>query len=235
MSANFFDLMFNPESVAVVGASNALEKWGAAIFARVLISPTVKRPYPINKNSAEVQGVKAYPTVKDLPETPDMVVIAVPYPEALSVVRDCVDKGVKAGIMITAGLGEMGAEGLALQNEIVKVAQKGGLRFTGPNCNGHFNAVTDFSTLRREFRIARGEIGVISQSGGFAGHILMCGIEIGAGFSKFVSVGNEADLHFEDFLEYYGQDEETKVFTGYIEGLRNGRDFFSLAREISNK
>jgi acyl-CoA synthetase (NDP forming) len=98
---------------------------------------------------------------------------------------------------------------------------------------GHFNMANDFSTIRAPLPIARGNIGVISQSGGFAMHILMCGMEVRAGFSKFVSVGNEIDLHFEDFLEYLGKDEETKIITGYIEGLRKGKDFFQLAKEIS--
>jgi len=100
---------------------------------------------------------------------------------------------------------------------------------------GHFNTTNNFSTLRMGIPISSGGIGVISQSGGFAMHILMSGIAMGAGFSKFVSVGNEADLHFEDFLEYLAQDDETKVITGYIEGLRKGRDFIRLAAETTKK
>jgi len=232
---NYFDLIFNPESVAVVGASNALDKWGAGIFTRVLQAPTIKRAYPVNKNIGEVQGVKAYPTVKDLPEIVDFVVIAVPFPGVPQVMRDCVDKGIKTALIITAGLGEAGEEGIRIEREILDIARQGGLRFVGPNCMGHFNNANGFSTLRMMLPIERGEIGVISQSGGFAAHILMCGTEMGAGFSKFVSVGNEADLHFEDFLGYLAQDDETKVITGYIEGLRKGREFFSLAREITRK
>jgi acyl-CoA synthetase (NDP forming) len=100
---------------------------------------------------------------------------------------------------------------------------------------GHFNGINGFSTLRMSFPIEPGSIGVISQSGGFAMHILMCGMEMGVGFSKFVSVGNEADLHFEDFLGYMAKDPDTKVITGYIEGLRKGREFFKIAREITKK
>ena len=230
-----FDRMFYPETMAVVGASNALEKWGAGIFTRVLQAPTLKRIYPVNRTTPEVQGVKAYPSVKDLPEAVDFVVIAIPFPDVPQVVRDCVEKGIRAALIITAGLGEAGPEGAAIEKEILSIASQGGLRFVGPNCMGHFNTANDFSTLRMMIPIERGNIGVISQSGGFASHILMCGTEMGAGFSKFVSVGNEADLHFEDFLEYYAQDDETKVITGYIEGLRKGRDFFRLAKEISKK
>jgi acyl-CoA synthetase (NDP forming) len=100
---------------------------------------------------------------------------------------------------------------------------------------GHFHGINGFSTLRMTFQIEKGGIGVISQSGGFAMHILMAGMDMGVGFSKFVSVGNEADLHFEDFLAYMARDEDTKVITGYIEGLRKGREFLRLAKEITKK
>jgi acyl-CoA synthetase (NDP forming) len=232
---NHFEAIFNPESVAVVGASNALDKWGAGIFARVLTAPTIKRLYPVNKTTTEVQGVKTYPTIRDLPEPVDFVAIVIPYPGVPEVIKDCVALGVKVGLIITAGLGETGKEGAEMEREIVKTAREVGLRLIGPNCMGHFNMSNGFSTIRMGLPIERGNIGVISQSGGFAMHILMCGMEVGAGFSKFVSVGNEADLHFEDFLEYLGQDDDTKIITGYIEGLRKGRDFFRLAQEITKK
>lgn len=232
---NHMDYLFNPETVAVVGASNALDKWGAGIFSRVLNSPSVKRVYPVNNHAAEVQGVKTYPTVRDLPEPVDFVAIVIPYPDVPSVMRDCAARGVKAALIITAGLGETGAEGAAMEKEILQVANQAGIRLVGPNCMGHFNTSNGFSTLRMGIPIDKGEVGVISQSGGFAMHILQCGIESGAGFSKFVSVGNEVDLHFEDFLEYLAQDDDTRVITGYIEGLRKGRDFVRLASETTKK
>jgi len=228
-------LIFNPETVAVVGASNVLEKWGAGIFARVLKSPSVKRVYPVNRTSTEVQGVKTYPSVRDLPEPVDFVAIVIPYPDTPEVMQDCAALGVKAGLIITAGLGETGSEGAKMEQEILETAQKVGMRLVGPNCMGHFNTANDFSTLRMPISVPKGGVGVISQSGGFAMHILMSGIQAGAGFSKFVSVGNEADLHFEDFLEYLANDNETKVITGYIEGLRKGREFFRLASEITKR
>lgn len=229
------ELIFHPETVAVVGASNDLSKWGAGIFDRVLNAPSVKRLYPVNKNATVVQGVKAYPSIKDLPEPVDFVAIVIPYPDVPQVVRECVEKGVKTALIITAGLGETGAEGARIESEIVGLARQGGMRMVGPNCMGHFNSHIGFSTLRMSFPIDPGQIGVISQSGGFGMHILTCGIEMGVGFSKFVSVGNEADLHFEDFLEYYARDEKTKVIVGYIEGLRKGREFLRMAKEITRK
>ncbi len=229
------EVMFNPETVAVVGASNDLSKWGAGIFSRVLSSPSVKRLYPVNKHQAIVQGVKAYPSLRDLPEPVDFVAIVIPYPDVPQVIQDCVALGVKTALIITAGLGETGEEGVRLEREIVNIARRTGMRLVGPNCMGHFNGINGFSTLRMTFAIEPGSIGVISQSGGFAMNILMAGQDMGVGFSKFVSVGNEADLHFEDFLEYMAKDEDTKVITGYIEGLRKGREFFRLAKETTKR
>jgi acetyltransferase len=229
------EVIFNPETVAVVGASNNLTKWGAGIFARVLTSPSVKRIYAINKHQTMVQGLKAYPSLLDLPEPIDFVAIVIPYPDVPQIIRDCVALGVKTALIITAGLGETGEEGARLEREIVSTARQTGMRMVGPNCMGHFNGINGFSTLRVTVRIEKGNIGVISQSGGFAMHILMAGMDMGVGFSKFVSVGNEADLHFEDFLAYMAQDEDTKVITGYIEGLRKGREFLRLAKETTKK
>ena len=110
-----FELMFYPKTMAVVGASNALDKWGAGIFTRVLHAPTLKKVYPVNRTADVVQGEKAYPTVKDLPEVVDFVVIAIPFPDVPQVMRDCVEKGVKSALIITAGLGETGEEGAALE------------------------------------------------------------------------------------------------------------------------
>jgi len=232
---NHMDALFYPETVAVVGASSDLTKWGAGIFSRVLDSPSVKRLYAVNNRVSEVQGVKAYPSVRDLPEPVDFVAIVIPYPDVPRVIQDCAARGVRAALIITAGLGETGEEGARLEREIVTAAHEAGIRLVGPNCMGHFNTDNDFSTLRMGIPIEKGGIAVISQSGGFAMHILTCGVEMGVGFSKFVSVGNEADLHFEDFLEYFARDDKTRVITGYIEGLRKGKDFLRLASETTRE
>lgn len=232
---SYFDAIFDPENVAVVGASNALGKWGAGIFSRLLVAPNVKNVYPINKTSDKVQGIQAYKSIKDTPGEIDFVVIAIPYEGVPGVIDDCVDKGVRTILIITAGLGETGPQGAALERQVADKAAEAGIRLIGPNCMGHFNTANDLSTMRMGGAVKKGEVGVISQSGGFAMNILMSGIEAGIGFTKFVSVGNEADLHFEDFLEYFMEDEETKLVTGYIEGLRNGREFLRIAKKYTKK
>ena len=229
------DAIFNPASIAVVGASNTWSKWGFDIFNNVLSGSLARKVYPVNNNAAEVRGVKAYRAVTELPESVDFAVVAVPFEGVPQVIRDCVEKRVKAILIISAGLAETGEEGAKLQQEIVHIARSGRIRIVGPNCMGNFNTAIDFSTLRQGAGIKKGNIGLISQSGGFAWHILQCGTQMGVGFTKFVSTGNEADLHLEDFLEYLGQDEDTKVIAAYIEGLREGQRFLRLARDITKK
>jgi len=229
------EAIFNPASIAIVGASNTFGKWGFDIFNNALTSSSVRKVYPVNKNAAEVHGIKAYPTIRALPESVDFVIVAVPFQSVPEVMRDCVQKRVRAALIISAGLAETGEEGAKFQQEIVDIARAEKIRVVGPNCMGNFNTTINFSTLRQGLTIKKGEIGLISQSGGFAWHILQCGTEMGVGFSKFVSTGNEADLYLEDFLEYLGQDKETRVIIAYIEGLRGGERFLKLAKDITRK
>ncbi|MBC8273424.1 MAG: CoA-binding protein, partial [Chloroflexi bacterium] len=227
------ECLFNPKSVAIIGASNQIFKWGHDVADRVLESPASRKIFLINKSSPEILGVKAYKNIRDVPEPVEFAVIVIPFPGVPEVMRECVDSKVKVAVVITAGMGEAGEKGAQIQAEVVEIAKRGGLRFVGPNCMGHFNTEADFSTIRPGFSLKKGAIGLISQSGGFLLEIVQAGLEAGMGFSKVVSTGNEADLHFEDFLEYLAQDEQTRVIVGYVEGLREGRRFLELAREIT--
>jgi acyl-CoA synthetase (NDP forming) len=229
------EYVFNPRSVAVIGASSNFAKWGHDVIARILASRQERKVYPINTGSPEILGIRAYKSVTDVPAPVEFAVIVIPFPGVPTVMRECVEKEVKAALIITAGLGEAGAQGAQIEAEIVQIARKGGLRFVGPNCMGHFNTAADLFTVRGGFDIEEGSIGLISQSGGFAMEIIRAGLDAGVGFSKCVSSGNEADLHFEDYLEYLAYDKETKVIVGYIEGLREARRFLKLAKEITLK
>jgi acyl-CoA synthetase (NDP forming) len=227
------EYLFNPSSVAVVGASNVPGKWGFNIINRVMETKDNRKIYAINNKTPEVRGLKAYSRVIDVPDAVDFVVIAVPFTGVPQVMEDCVAKGVKAGLIITAGLGEAGEEGVKLEREIVAIARRGGLRFVGPNCMGHFNTTANFYTTGFIRPVKKGGLGLVAQSGGFAGHILRCGVEMGIGFSKLISSGNEADLHLEDYIEYLAHDPETRVIGAYVEGFREGRRFLQLAREVT--
>ncbi|MBN1643289.1 MAG: CoA-binding protein, partial [Dehalococcoidales bacterium] len=157
---NSIELIFAPESVAVIGASNDPTKWGGDVFARLSKSHTVKRLYPVNSKETTVQGIKAYPSIRDVPEPVDLVAIIIPHQDLLRTIRDCAEKGVKIALIITAGLGETGEEGARAEREIVDIAHNAGMRLVGPNCMGHLNKANNFSTLRSMFPIHKGNIGV---------------------------------------------------------------------------
>jgi len=229
------DYLFNPRSVAVIGASNQLGKWGFFILARLLESKSGKEIYAINKKDTEVLGLKAYKTVVDVPGPVDLVVVTVPFQGIAEVMRACVRKGVKVAIVITGGLAETGGEGARIEQEMVEIARRGGMRVVGPNCLGHIDTYSNVRTVGFLPGVKRGSVALISQSGNSSQSVTNYAGQMGLGFSKFVSSGNEADLHFEDYLEYLAQDDKTKIILGYIEGFREGRRFFELAKEITRK
>jgi acetyltransferase len=180
-------------------------------------------------------GMKAYKSVVEVPGPVDFAVMTVPFQDVPAAMEDCVRKGVKSAVIISGGLAETGEEGARIQREVVEIARRGGIRFIGPNCLGFCNPYAQFCTAPFLPPIETGRVALISQSGNSSQSIFNHGLEIGLGFSKFISSGNEADLRFEDYLEYLGQDDETKVILGYIEGLREGKHFLRLAREINKK
>jgi acyl-CoA synthetase (NDP forming) len=229
------DYLFNPRSVAVIGASNQLGKWGYVILARLQASRSGRPLYAINKRETEVLGLRAYKSVADVPGPVDLAVITVPFQAIVEVMHDCVRKGVKVAIIITSGLAEIGGEGARLEEEVVEIARRGGIRLVGPNCLGHLDTHTNVRTVGFLPGVKKGNVALLSQSGNSSQSVTHYGGQMGIGFSKFVSTGNEADLHFEDYLEYLADDDNTKVILGYVEGFREGRRFFELAQEITKK
>lgn len=229
------DYLFNPRSVAIIGASNIFGKWGFNILGRLLSCKGEREIYAINNKEPEVMGLKAYKSVVDVPKPVDLAVITVPYQALAQSMHDCVQKRVKVAIVITSGLAETGAEGEKLEQEAVEIARQGGIRIVGPNCLGNFDTHADFYSVPFMPKVKKGNIALISQSGNSSQSVLNHGLEVGLGFSKFVSSGNEADLRFEDYLEYLGQDDETDIILGYVEGIREGGRFLQLAKQISKK
>ena len=225
--------LFSPRSVAVIGASNSPGKWGFNVFNRTVRTSSDIEVYPINPNAENVLGVKAYRSVTEVPGPLDLAVVVIPPRAVAAAMKECVQKGVKAAVIITAGFKETGEEGAELEEQVVEIARQGGIRLAGPNCNGHFNTAADFFTTGGAGK--KGPLALVSQSGNFGGHILQRGAARGIGFSKYVSSGNEADLHLEDYIEYFAEDEETRVIGAYIEGLRDGRRFLELAKTITKK
>ena len=226
------DCLFDPRSVAVIGASNEMIKWGFNIL-NVLLSKGGREIYAVNRSTPEVQGLKAYRSISEVPVPVDVAVITVPFKDIPATMKECVGKGVKGAVIISGGLAETGGEGAEIEKEVLDIAREGGIRFIGPNCMGNFDAYKDFFTVPYLPPVRKGTLSLISQSGNTSQSIVYLAYEAGLGFSKYISSGNEADLHFEDYLEYLSRDDNTQIILGYIEGLREGRRFFELAKEIT--
>ena len=228
------DHLFNPHSVAVIGASNIPGKWGCDIL-NLLLTRGCRKVYPINKNRAEVLGVKAYSSIGEVPGPVDSAVITVSAEALPTAMEDCVRKGVKTAVVISGGFAETGESGAKLEQEVVDIARRGGIRFIGPNCAGHVNTLAELFAAPYLPPMEKGPVAFVSQSGNLGLMILAMAHEAGLGLSKYISSGNEADLHFEDYLEYLGQDDATRLIIGYVEGFKEGRRFLELAAEISRK
>jgi acetyltransferase len=190
--------------------------------------------YPINPRAEEIQGLKCYPHVKDIGEPVDMALIVVPARFVPSVFQDLVDIGTRGAVVITSGFSETGEEGKKLIADTLMIAE-GNTRFIGPNCMGVTSSESKLSALMIPFLHESGEVAFISQSGGYGLQLYIRASAMGLGIGKFVSSGNESDLKGWNYLEYFGQDDNTKVIAMYIEGLKNGRKWFEAAKEVSKK
>jgi acetyl-CoA synthetase (ADP-forming) len=224
--------IFSPETIAVIGASATPGSWGHNAV-RGLAAEKGRHVYPVNPKGGEILGIKVYPSITDVPESVDMAVIVVSAGLVPDVLRQCVDKGVKVAVIISSGFGEMGESGQETEKELVEIARSGGLRFIGPNSMGHADTGTKISTFGQGGEMPEGPVAVLSQSGNMCLKIMRSLAASGIHCSKYISTGNEADLHMEDFLEYLAEDDKTRVIATYVEGLRDGRRFFELAKRIT--
>lgn len=227
------DKMLNPSSIAVVGATPRMQ-YGGRFLAAALKSQGRVRVYPVNPRYDEIMGVKSYPSVSDLPESPDLVGIVVPYHRVLDVLKESHEKGAKSAVVISAGFSERDLDDRRdLQAELGQFAQESGVRICGPNCLGLANIRDDIwaSSSSRGSDGLTGPVGLICQSGASAfGPFLNRAIEDGIGLSHIISTGNEADLDFCDFARYLLDDDGVRVIAGFVEGFKSARKFVELAQ-----
>jgi len=230
------EFLFHPQSVAVVGASSSSERLkGGDFFLKSLKDYGFKgKLYPINPRASEIMGLKAYPSVRDVPGSVEYVISCIPASETPQLVKDCVAKGVKAIALFTSGFSEAGEEGSQLEQEIVNLARQGGVRIIGPNCMGIYcpNAGLSYDP---GFSKEAGCVGLLSQSGGLSIELVFEGGLRGIHFSKVISYGNAADLNEADLLEYFSQDAETKIIAAYIEGIRQGQRFLKALTKAAEE
>lgn len=215
--------LFDPRSVAVVGASAVPGKWGYWL-ARGAIKGEGRRPaFLVNRKGGEILGRPAHTSVRELPESPELVVIAVPASGLEEAVEDSLAAGAKALVAISAGLGEMGEEGRARERAIVERVRAAGAVLVGPNCLGVYDAEAELDLCSEE--LVPGAIGLVSQSGNLALEIGLIAEEFGLGFSRFVSLGNQADVEAWELVESYAAHEPTRLIAVYLEDFRDGRAF----------
>ncbi|MEM3479058.1 MAG: acetate--CoA ligase [Candidatus Bathyarchaeia archaeon] len=229
------DAFFNPRSIAVIGASRDPSKVGHRVFRNIVEAGFKGALYPINPNADEILGFKCYRSIRETPGEVDLAVIVVPAKIVPSVVEDCGLKGVKGLIVISAGLSETGREGAQLEREVVSICRKYGLRMQGPNCLGIISVQSRVNASFAPSMPLPGNIAFVSQSGALGSAILNWAIRNEIGFTKFVSLGNEADLNEADFIEALGEDEDTRVIGLYVEGVKEGERFVEVARRVSRK
>ena len=231
---NELEEIFNPKSVAIVGASSSM-KFGSFFLSSLKGYGFEGALYPVNPKETEISGLKSYPSVKDIPEEVDFVGISVPAKYVPGVMQDCAEKGVKAVEIFSSGFSELGEDGNSLEEEIVKIAKDGGFRIIGPNCFGIYSPSSRLTLLPGyDFSKESGPVSFIGQSGGYSADICVRAKGWGINFSKVISYGNACDLNETDFIEYFGCNPETKIISAYIEGVRGSR-FFEVVRDVSKK
>ena len=225
--------MLNPVSIAVVGATPRLQYGGRFLRAALQAGDRI-RIYPVNPRYDEIMGLKSYPSLADVPESPDVVGIVVPYHQVMPTLEECARKQAGSAIVISAGFAERGDGGrLDLQRQIGAFARESGVRITGPNCLGVANVKAGIWACAgsRLVMSGGGPVALVSQSGASAfGPFLTRAVDLGIGYSYIVTTGNEADLESSDFMRYLLDDPDTRVIACFIEGFKDGRKFMEVAR-----
>jgi acetyl coenzyme A synthetase (ADP forming)-like protein len=226
---------FNPKSIAVIGASRTPGKVGYDILKNIIQYGYQGTVYPINPSAEEILGLKSYPSILEVPVKIDLAVLVVPPKNVIEVLEQCGAKKIDAAVIITAGFRESGYEGAKLENDLVKKARELGLRFIGPNCLGMIDTHSRVNASFAAGMPAKGSIGFFSQSGALCIAILDRALPEDIGFSKFISMGNKADISDTDIMLALAEDDNTKVIIGYIEGVNDGRKFMEVASQVSKK
>ena len=231
------DAIFAPETIAVIGASTTRGKVGHDIFANILSGGYKGTLYPVNPKAKSVLSVKCYTSISAIPDPIDLAMIILPPKAALGSVKECITKGVKGIVIVSAGFKEVGGEGAEIERRIKELCTEAGVRLVGPNCLGVINPSPKVS-LNASFSArmpAPGNVSFISQSGALCTAVLDYAADKGFGFSKFISIGNKADVDELDLLRYYHKDPDTDVVMIYMEELsRPAEEFINEVREMTS-
>ncbi|MHA2092367.1 MAG: acetate--CoA ligase family protein, partial [Candidatus Kariarchaeaceae archaeon] len=230
------ETMFSPKTIAVVGASRKPESIGRAILKNIIDFGFEGAVYPVNPKADSVSSIRCYPNLSSINDPIDLVIVVVPAKYVLSVIKEAAELGAKSAVIITAGFKEIGGEGIDMENEIIRIAKSVNMRLVGPNCMG---IMASWGTKVNATFAPRsplpGRIGFISQSGALGVVILDHALQLGLGFSKFVSLGNKADINATDMIDNLGNDPNTDVILAYLESFSDPWNFSEIATKTSRK
>lgn len=224
-----------PTSVAVIGASRDEAKLGHAVVKNLLECGYQGRIYPINLKDDEILGLQAYPSVLTVPGDIELAVVVVPERFVAAVLEECGQKGVRGVVVITAGFREVGGEGLKKEKELVDIVRRYDMRMLGPNCLGVIDTICPLNASFARGMPQQGEIAMMSQSGALLIAIHDWALGEGVGFSRFVSLGNKADIDETDLLQLWDDDPHTKVIVAYLEGIADGPEFMKIAEHVGRE
>lgn len=227
------DAMFAPRSVAVIGATERLGSVGRTVLWNLISSPFGGTVFPVHPQRHSVLGIKAYPNIAAIPEPIDLAVIATPAVTVPKMIRECVDADVKGAVIISAGFKEIGAEGVALEQQMLAEARRGKLRIIGPNCLGIMSPGSGLNATFASTMARLGSVAFISQSGALCTSILDWSLHENVGFSAFISIGSMLDVNWGDLIDYLGDDPRTQSIVIYMESIGDAKSFLSAAREVA--
>lgn len=227
------DAIFAPKTVAVIGATENPGAVGRTILWNLVTNPFNGTVFPVNPKRDSVLGIKAYPSIKDVPAKVDLAVIVIPAKAVPATIAQCVEVGVKAAIIISAGFKETGPEGVELERQVMEHARRGKMRIIGPNCLGVMNPISGLNASFAKGMARPGNLAFISQSGALMTAVLDWSFKENVGFSSFVSIGSMLDVNWGDLIDYLGNDPKTNSIVIYMESIGDARSFVSAAREVA--
>ena len=227
------DKIFNPRSVAIIGASDVEDSVGCLIVQNFVRLGYAGKSYFVNIRKPEIFGVKTYKSVEQISEPIDLAIIATPAKTVQEVMEECGRAHVKGVIIVSSGFKETGPEGKAMEKAILEIAKKYDIRVIGPNCIGVIRPRNNLNATFLDKMPKQGNITFLSQSGALGSAILDWAIHENIGLSNFVSVGSMLDVDFGDLIDYFGSDPKTKSIIMYVEGITDARKFMSAARHFS--
>ncbi len=228
------DVFLNPESVAVIGATDRPGSWGSFIMQGLMSRDYSGRIYPVNPNAEKVFGISAFKHINDITDPISLAIVTIPADLVERTIAECGQRQVKGATIITAGYGEASEKGMAQENALARIARSYGMHLLGPNVSGTFNLHADFNASASPAEhLLCNRLGAISQGGYAFYDLLASGFSRGMGVGKFVHTGNECDVTSTDFLEYFGNDPDVEVILMYLETVRDARHFVEVARRIS--